>query len=234
MAAQWHSVTVDRSTMQCYVSTPTGSGPFPAIVVIHHAGGVDGFTKGMADRFASVGYVAIAPELYHREDPDNTDHPLVRMQRLRDANIVPDVKAAFEHLRSLAGVRSDRIGIAGFCMGGRVAYLMATHIPELSAAVVFYGGNIMMPWGEGPAPFERTENIPCPLLGLFGEEDANPSPTDVEKLDSELTRLGKEHEFHSYEGAGHAFMNDAGPMYRMHAADGAWATCVVWLKKHLR
>ena len=117
---------------------------------------------------------------------------------------------------------------------GRVAYLVAAHSPELKAAVVFYGGNIMAPWGEGPAPFDLSERIRCPVLGLFGEEDGNPNPTDVAKLDAELTRLGKAHEFHSYPGAGHAFMNEDRPSYRPEAARDAWTKCVAWFERHLK
>ena len=234
MAGRWDNVTVDGSTMRCYVSAPTGSGPFAAVVVIQHAGGVDGFIQTMTDRFAAAGYVAVAPDLYHREDPNNSDDALTRMGRLRDGSIVPDVNAAIEHLKGLPNARADRIGITGFCMGGRVAYLMATHSPDLRAAVVFYGGNIMVPWGQGPPPFDRSERIQCPLMGLFGEEDANPSPADVAKIDAELTRLGKAHEFHSYPGAGHAFMVEGRPSYRQHVAEDAWAKCLGWFQRYLK
>jgi len=192
MTARWDALTVDGETMRCYVAVPAGEGPFAAVVVIQHAGGVDEFVQEMCGRFAAAGYVAIAPELYHRQDPDSGEDMLTRMGRLRDVEVVSDVNAAIEHAARMPEVAPRRIGIAGFCMGGRVAYLMATHVPSLRAAVVFYGGNIMAPWGEGPAPFDRSESIACPLLGLFGEQDTNPSPADVAKLDAELTRLGKQ------------------------------------------
>jgi carboxymethylenebutenolidase len=202
-------------------------------VVIQHAGGVDDFIQTLTDRFGAAGYVGFAPELYHREDPNSSDDALTRMGRLRDANIVLDVNAAIEHLKSLPNVRDDRIGITGFCMGGRVAYLMATHNRDLRAAAVFYGGNIMVPWGEGPPPFDGTERIQCPVMGLFGEDDANPNPADVAKLDAELSRLGKVHEFHSYSGAGHAFMNEGRPSYRQDAAEDAFSKCLAWFERHL-
>lgn len=234
MAGRWDTVRVDGGTMRCYVADPGGSGPSPAVVMIQHAGGVDSFIQTMTDRVAEAGYIGIAPDLYHREDPNTSDDALTRMGRLRDANIVQDVNAAIEHVKSLLDVRADRIGITGFCMGGRVAYLMAAHSAELSAAVVFYGGNVMVPWGEGPAPFDLSERIGCPVLGLFGEADANPNPADVAKLDAELTRLGKQHEFHSYAGAGHAFMNEDRPSYRPEAAADAWQKCLAWFGRHLK
>jgi carboxymethylenebutenolidase len=231
--ARWDVLTIDGSNMRCYVSAPDDTGRHPGLIVCQHAPGVDSFIQTMCDRFAAEGYVAVAPDLYHREDPNNTDDPLTRMGRLRDANIVRDISAAYAHLKALPNVAADRTGITGFCMGGRVAYLMATHLRGLRAVIVFYGGNIMVPWGDGPAPFERTAHIEAPMLGLFGEEDTNPSPADVAKIDAELTRLGKAHEFHMYPGAGHAFMNWERPSYRQHAADDAWPRCLAWFKRHL-
>lgn len=233
MAARWDTVDVDGSPMGCYVSAPEGAGPFPSLVVIQHAGGVDEFVRAMADRFAAAGYLVVSPELYHRQDPESGEDPLTRMGRLRDAEVVADVNAAVEHTKGLAEADAGRMGITGFCMGGRVAYLMAAHNRSLRAAVVFYGGNIMVPWGEGPAPFELSERIECPVLGLFGQEDANPSPDDVAKLDAELTRLGKAHEFHSYPGAGHAFMHFQRESYREEAAEDAWRRCLGWFQRYL-
>jgi carboxymethylenebutenolidase len=233
MAGRWDTIDVDGA-MRCYVTEPSGSGPFPAVVVIQHAGGVDEFVRTMTDRVAEAGFAGIAPDLYHRDDPKSSDDPLTRMGRLRDTNIVRDVQAAISHISTLGNVRADRIGITGFCMGGRVAYMVAEHSPELKAAVVFYGGNIMRPWGEGPAPFELSDRIGCPILGLFGEDDGNPNPEDVAKLDAELTQLGKEHEFHSYAGAGHAFMSEGRPSHRPEAADDAWRRCVDWFSHYLK
>ena len=232
MAGRWDTLHVDGS-MRCYVTDPAGTGPFPAVVVIMHAGGVDEFVRTMTDRIAEAGFVGLAPDLYHREDPNSSDDPLTRMGRLRDANIVRDVQAAIAHLGTLPNVRAGRTGITGFCMGGRVAYLMAAHSPELKAAVVFYGGNTMRPWGEGPAPFDLSERIGCPVLGLFGEEDGNPNPADVAKIDAELTRLGKPHEFHSYAGAGHGFMAEGRPNHRLEAAEDAWRRCTGWFDRFL-
>ena len=233
MPARWDTLTVDGETMRCHVAVPAGEAPFPAVIVIQHAGGVDAFVQEMCGRFAAAGYVAIAPELYHRQDPDSGEDMLTRMGRLRDVEVVSDVNAAIEHAGRTPEVAPDRIGIAGFCMGGRVAYLIATHVQSLRAAVVFYGGNIMIPWGEGEAPFDRSERIACPILGLFGEQDTNPSPADVAKLDAELTKLGKPHDFHSYAGVGHAFMVSTRPGYRQDVADEAWGECLGWLRSHL-
>ena len=234
MPSRWDTVAVDQGAMRCYTSTPDGAGPHPAVIVMQHAGGVDDFVRTMSDRLAAGGYLALAPDLYHREEPNSSDDAMTRMGRLRDANIVRDVNAAIEHVRGLREAQADRIGITGFCMGGRVTYLMAARNRDLKAAAIFYGGNIMAPWGEGPAPFDLSDQISCPVLGLFGEEDSNPNPADVAKLDAELARLGKLHEFHSYPGAAHAFMNEGRPSYREAAALDAWARCLGWFARHLK
>jgi carboxymethylenebutenolidase len=143
------------------------------------------------------------------------------------------VNATVEFLKGHHAVEADRLGIVGFCMGGRVAYLMAAVQPAFKAAADYYGGNIMVPWGDGPVPFERTADISCPLIGFFGEADANPSPADMKKLDAELTRHGKAHEFHSYPGADHAFMNHRGPRYHAQADHDSWPRMLAFFGKHL-
>jgi carboxymethylenebutenolidase len=219
--------------MRCYISGP-GAGRSPAVIVAQHAGGVDDFICGMCDRFAEAGFVAVASDLYHREEPGSADDPMTRMGRLRDDQIVRDMDAAVAHAKTLAEVDGERLGVTGFCMGGRVAYLMAASSSAFSAAIVFWGGSIMNAWGAGPAPFALTDRIGCPVLGLFGEDDPNPNPADVAKIDAEMTRFGKAHEFHSYPGAGHAFMNERRPSYRPEATADAWRRSVEWFDRHLK
>jgi len=119
-------------------------------------------------------------------------------------------------------------------MGGRFAFLHAANHPALRAAVVFHGGNILVAREGLPSPFEQARNIRAPVLGLFGSEDENPSPADVQKIDAELTRLGKAHEFHSFAGAGHAFLNFTRPtVFREAQSKEAWAKCLAWLDRYL-
>jgi carboxymethylenebutenolidase len=102
------------------------------------------------------------------------------------------------------------------------------------AAGVFYGGNIMKSWGDGPTPFSLTANIAAPVIGFFGVDDQNPSTADVHKIDAELTRFGKPHEFHMYDGAGHAFLNFMNAeRYREAPAKDAWDKMLAFLGKHL-
>jgi carboxymethylenebutenolidase len=233
MADVGERLQVDGNDMQLFVSVSGGSGPFPAVVVIQHQGGLDAFVQEMTQRIAQAGYVGVAPELYHRDGPDCQDDGPTRRARLQDVNVIKDVNATVDFLHAHDGVDSERLGIVGFCMGGRAVYLMSAVNPSFKVAADYYGGNIMVPWGDGPSPFERTAEIQCPLIGLFGEADGNPSPADMRKLDAELTKHGKIHEFHSYPGANHAFMNARGDRYHAEAAQDSWPKTLAFFEKHL-
>src|SRR5262245_18883819 len=193
--------------MNLFVSQPDGDGPFPAVVLIQHQNGVDKFMDEMTERIGAAGYFGVTPDLYHRDSPDCKDDGPTRRGRLRDHSIISDVNATVEILKSHRLVNAGKVGIVGFCLGGRVAYLMAAANASFGAAVSYYGESIFNAWGDGSTPFERTAEIHCPIQGHFGEIDKNPSLEDMRKLVAVLTKHGKAHEFHSYAGANHAFMD---------------------------
>ena len=230
---RWETIESGGHSMRVYLAVPSGKRTASAVVVAQHGPGVDRFIEDRVDRLAEHGYVAAAPDLYHRQPQDGAE-VMTRIGRLRDPEIVIDVDATVEHVRRLPDLQVADIGVTGFCMGGRVAYLMAASNPDLKAAGVFYGGNIMKPWGDGPSPFEQTPRISCPIIGFFGDEDANPSPADVKTIDAELDRLGKPHEFHSYANAGHAFLNFTNPaVYREAPARDAWQKLLAFFDQRL-
>jgi carboxymethylenebutenolidase len=233
MTIRWDTITVNGQTMRVYVGVPSGARRAPGVLVAQHGAGVDGFIQDVVNRLFRQGYVAAAPELYHRQPPDTKDNP-TRIGMLRDGEIVADMNATAAHLKTLREPAVGPIGIVGFCMGGRVAYLMAAANSEIRACAVFYGGNIFKAWGAPPTPFERTQDITCPMIGFFGVEDTNPSPEDVAKIEAGLTRLGKPHEFHVYDNAGHAFQNflDAA-RYRSRPARGSWSEMLAFFAEHL-
>ncbi len=234
MADRWEPVQVDGQPMRAFVASPDGPGPFAAIVVIMHGPGVDAFVEEMTRRVAAAGYVGIAPDLYHRQDASAEIPVMDRVRALRDEEIIRDVNATVSHLSDQSSVRADRTGIMGFCMGGRVVYMMAAVNPAFRAAAAFYGGNTMVAMGDGPSPFQRLADTVCPVLGFFGEDDGNPSPEDMKKLDDELTRHGKAHEFHSYPGTGHGYMNfNNESMHREDAARASWEITLAFLERHL-
>lgn len=220
MTIRWETTQVDGSAMRIYVAEPDRPGPHPGVLVAQHAGGVDYQIQDVVHRLNREGYVVAAPELFHRQPADMD--PAKRTGALQDREILADLNATIAHLKTLR-VSVGPLGIVGFCMGGRVSYLAATAIRDIKAAAVFYGGNIFRALGDGPSPFERSSGIQCPVIGFFGADDANPSPEDVRKIDAELTRLKKWHEFHTYLGAGHAFQNFQTERYRERAARGSWA-----------
>lgn len=227
------TVPVDNTAMALHTAWPEGDGPFPALVVIMHAGGVDTFVQAMVSRLVDAGYFVAAPDLYHRLD-SRQGGMMDKLGQLRDPGVIADVNATVDYLRGHSLVDDSRLGIIGFCMGGRVSYLMAALNPYLRASVAYYGGNIMVPWGEGESPFSLSHQLQCPLLFHFGGDDTNPSPDDMVKLDQELTRLGKEHQFYAYEGAGHAFMNFNNPeRHRKNAAETSWPRTLDFLSQYL-
>ena len=227
---------VNGHPMDMYASVPGGSGPFPAVVIAFHVGGMDEFDRTMADRLAEEGYIAVVPDLFHRLSEEVMSGPrLGRLEHLSDPEIIADVNTAVDFLQSHAAVDNDRLGITGFCMGGRVVWLMAAVSSAFKAAVPYYGGNIMVPWGAATEPpFDLSKDIDCPMLFHFGGADANPSPDDQVKLDAELTRLGKPHQFYSYDGAGHAFMDFTGERFHKEAAETSWPRTLEFFANHLK
>ena len=230
--AQWDRIEVEGTPMRLYVGTPSLGRAFPAVIVVHHGPGVDKFIEDRVETLAQQGYLAIAPDLYHRQT--EAGDPLTRIGRLRDPEVISDVNAAVNYARRLKDTQLGDVGIIGFCMGGRVAYLMAASKPVFKAAGVFYGGDIMKAWGPGPTALELTPYVHCPIAGFFGAEDANPSPADVDRISAQLDKYRKAHEFHRYPDAGHAFLNFTNPaFYREGPARDAWDKLVAFLKRNL-
>lgn len=232
MTARWETATVNGEQMRVYVGIPQRDGPVPAVVIAHHGPGLDEAIQDVAHRLYREGYAVAAPDLFHRI-PAGTEM-MASIGLLRDEEIVADMNAAVALLKA-KDIGISRFGVTGFCMGGRVAYLMACANPEFKAAAVFYGGGILKQWGDSPSPFDRSADIQCPVIGFFGSEDTNPSPGDVRKIDAELTRLGKWHEFHMYNDTQHAFQNFLNrDRYRERAARASWEELLAFFTLYLK
>jgi len=226
--------------VQAYLAGPSEAGRRGGVVVIHHMPGWDRATKEITRRFAELGYDAILPNLYWREAPDAAPDDAAATVRAQggvpDERLVGDVAGAAEHLRSLPS-SDGRVGVIGYCSGGRQSVLAACNV-ELDAAVDCYGAYVT---GTPPADFplkitnivDQLPDLRCPLLGLFGNEDSSPSPAHVDELEQILSRLGKPHEFHRYDDAGHAFFNTDRPAYRPVAAADGWARITAFYGTHL-
>jgi carboxymethylenebutenolidase len=219
--------------MSVYVAVPEGTAPFPSVIVMFHRAGIDAFTKDRVDRLAAAGFAAAAPDLFHRIDggAENPD----ALTLLRDAGVLADTAATAEHLIRGGIAAADRMAILGHCMGGRAAFVGASSTPYFRAAVIHYCGNMFKPWGEGgPSAFDRLSSLKASVIGFFGNDDKNPSPTDVDRIDAELTKLGVRHEFHRYEGAAHAFQNFVRPeQHRPKQAEDSWAKALAFLKREI-
>jgi carboxymethylenebutenolidase len=234
MKIYWEKVTVDNSPMGLFVAQPDGSGPLPAIVVIQNQDGVRQFTQEMTQRFAEAGYVGIAPQLYHREGEPNTPEETANFKNYRrDSNVINDINATIDFLRGCGNVDASRLGIVGFCMGGRVAFLMAAASRSFKAAVDFYGGGVYSKWGDRPAPSELAGDLSCPIQGHFGELDKNPPPDEMRTIDAELRRLGKEHEFFFYADAPHGFNRSGWKGYKAVHDKTSWARTLGFFGKHV-
>jgi carboxymethylenebutenolidase len=214
--------------MALYLGVPKRDQPGPAIVLMYHRGGIDGFTKLVVEKLADSGYLVAVPDVYHRA-PSGIP-AAERKNFLKDSEIVADVEATIAVLRERADVDTNKLVVMGHCMGGRMALLVASSVPIFCGAVVYYGGGVMRAWGESPPPFDMLKNIRCPVIGFFGNEDKNPSSEDVNRIDEKLTRHGIAHEFHRYERVGHGFQNPShdSPDERA-AAEDAWAKTFAFL-----
>jgi len=218
--------------MTCFLARPKDAARAPAVLVIQEAFGVNGHIQDVTRRVAAEGYVALAPDLYWRAGKQRTvpydqiGEAIALMQGVSDQDIVADVGNAIAYLERQPFVRADRIGITGFCMGGRVAYLAACELPEkIKAAAPFYGGGI---------PIDKTAKLRSPVLAFFGEKDAFIPLDSVEQLKAELKRTGKQAEVVVYPGADHGFFCDERASYQAEAARGSWDRLKRFFATHLQ
>ncbi len=236
------SVKTPDGTMSAHVARPKGlSAKLPAVIVVQEAFGLNRNIQEIAERIAAEGYHAVAPNFYYREGGTAVGYGELQqaiglMGRWTDAQIVADVRATVAALESDGGVRADRIGITGFCMGGRVSYLAACEVPAIRAAVPFYGGGIAgQQFGPGAAaPVSRTAKMRAAIQLHFGENDSYIPPSAVEEIRQALVREKKDYEIHVYKGAGHGFFCRERADYNEEAAKLAWERTKGFFKKQLQ
>jgi carboxymethylenebutenolidase len=216
--------------IEAYLAVPdNGASTGGSVVVIHHMPGYDSSSKEIVRKFAANGYAAVMPNLYYREAPGASPDDAAATARANggvpDERLVGDVAGAADYLRALEG-SNGKVGVIGYCSGGRQSFLAACSMP-LDAAVDCYGAFIMstppanMPLKAHPIA-NLAPGLSCPLLGLFGADDQFPTPEETAELSKVLDEHGKPHEFHTYDGAGHAFFAVDRPAYRPEAANDGW------------
>ena len=227
-------------SVPAYVARPSEGSPHPGLLLVHGIHGYEEHMKDMARRYAALGYAAIVPALYSRDGflavVEEADLGLARdaLNVRPNAQTVGDLQGSLDFLRASPHV-SQRIGLVGFCSGGRLGLVFASSGVRLDVFVNFYSNGLFQPTSVNPTPpGELAAGLGCPMLALFGEEDTNPSPGDVARLREVLEQEDKTVEFVSYKGAGHAFMSDTRESYRPEAAQMAWGRCLEWLSRYLK
>jgi len=208
--------------------TPAGKGPFPAVIVIQEWWGLDEWVKGQARALAKESYVALAVDLYRGKVTSNPDEAHQLMNGLPPDRAMRDLKAAITYLKGRADVKKDRVGVIGWCMGGRYSLALATEEPGLAAVVAYYGAP-----PTDPAAIAR---IKAPVMGNYGALDEGPSPEQVGAFATAMKSAGKPVDVKIYEGAPHAFANPNNPWkgYREAAARDAWTRTTAFFAKHLK
>ena len=231
--------------MPAYLARPEVTGRYPALVVVHEGFGPVEHIDDVCRRFANVGFLALAPNLYHRvgaPDPTDFDDVLATTFGLPDAEAVADLAAAAALLCADPEC-NGRVGVIGFCSGGRQALLLACSDAAPDAAVDCWGGFVTTAnfdeerstESRPTPPIDLVERLACPLYAVVGEDDANPSPAVADELRRRLTAAGKQFEVEVFEGAGHAFFADyRTDFYREGPAHELWPTLVAFLERHLR
>jgi carboxymethylenebutenolidase len=208
-----------------YLAIPD-SGNGPGLIVIQEWWGLVDHIKEVCDRFASEGFVALAPDLYHGKTTKSPDEAGKLMMAMRIDEAEKDLRAAADYLAIQDSTTSEKIGVVGFCMGGALALYTATKNPKIGACVVFYGGH--------PKVKPDLPNLQAPMLGLYADRDDFVTPDSVRELERKLKDLGKKVEVKIYPDADHAFFNDARPeVYNAGAAADAWQRTVEFLRKNL-
>ena len=235
------SSTVQLNTsdgkMETYVAQPKDGGTYPGVVVIQEAFGVNSHIKKVTERIGAEGYVAAAPDIFHREAEriipySEMPKAIATMQRVVDSKAMEDVGAAIAHLKSQSNVKSGSIGVIGFCMGGRFTYLAAAHHnKDVKCAVPFYGGGISM---GNPSPLSRTGEIKCPMYLFFGAKDPLIPLDQVNQIKAELTAKKVPFQMEIYPEPGHGFFCDDRGGYHEASAKDAWQKTKAFLAQHLK
>jgi carboxymethylenebutenolidase len=224
-------VSVDGKTMGAYMARPADGPPRPAVLVYMEIFGVNAHIRDVADRVAREGYVALAPDFFHRTGPgveygyDQTGmtEGIKLLGQLKADEIVADGRAAMSFLKRQNFAQGDKIGAMGFCVGGHVTYLTACEL-NIKAAASFYGGGIAGAQGFGgqPSTIGRTSKIGGKIICLYGAKDAHIPLTQVDAVRAELEKHKIRHEVVVYPNADHGFFCDQRASYDKASADDAW------------
>ena len=221
-----------------YRAMPASGGPFPVMLVIQEIFGVHEYIKDVCRRFAKLGYYAIAPDLFARQgDATKADIPTIRTQivpKVPDAQVMSDLDATTAFAAASGAADVARLGITGFCWGGRIVWLYAAHTDRLKAGVAFYGilGGAASPPSELKPrnPVDVAGALKAPVLGLYAGKDDNIPMPIIDQMQAELKAAGSPSHIEVFPDVPHGFHADYRPTYREEAATEAWAKAQAWFK----
>jgi carboxymethylenebutenolidase len=230
-------VKVADGEMPVYFAKPANAQNAPVILVAMEVFGLHEYIRDVTRRLAKLGAFAVAPDYYFRKGVDltkiaNTAELMPIVNAKPDTELMSDLDATVAWAKSEGG-DTNRLGIIGFCRGGRTVWLYSAHNGNLKAGVAFYGSLVDPPAQKAIWPKSATESAPevkAPVLGLYGEADQGISVAQVEAMKAALQAAGKKAEFKIYPAAPHGFHADYRPSYRKDAADDAWSQLSAWFK----
>ena len=208
-----------------YLATPP-SGSGPGVIVIQEWWGLVPHIKEVADRLASEGFVALAPDLYNGKTATEPDEAGKLMMELDIDAAARDMSGAVDYLIALDAATGEKAGCVGFCVGGGLSMYLASHNANIGACVIYYG---VLPMAQAD-----NANIQAPILGHYADNDDFLKVDAVRELESSLKGIGKEVQFHIYDGTEHAFFNDSRPdVYKAEAAKQSWERTLAFFRQHL-
>lgn len=212
--------------LRAYVARPAGEGPFPVVIMIHEFFGLNESIVGKAEGLAQEGYLVIAPDTFRGSTTDWIPRAVYQVVTSDPAQVNADLDSVYAWLESQPEVSANKIGIAGFCYGGRASLLYSLHNNRIAATVIFYGSSETNP--------EVLKNLPGPVLGIFGGADQSIPLDQVRALESGLEQAGIPHEISIYEGQPHAFVTDIDSIRAGGAQGQAWAQMLTFLEENLK
>jgi len=238
LAAGEVKIPVSDGEIPAYRAMPAKGGRFPVVLVVQEIFGVHEHIKDLCRRFAKEGYLAIAPELYARQGDVSkmTDYKQIFAEvvsKVPDAQVMSDLDAAVAWAGKSGAGDTSRVGITGFCWGGRVVWLYAAHSATLKAGVAWYGRLSGETTPLQPKyPLDVVAELEAPVLGLYGGQDQGIPLADVEKMRTALAAAKNPSEIVVFPDAGHGFNADYRPSYRAEDAKEGWRRCLAWFRKH--
>lgn len=212
--------------VRAYVAKPQGEGPFPAVIMIHEFFGLNESIVGKADLLAEEGYLVVAPDTFRGSTTSWIPRAIYQVITADQTDVNADLDSVYAWLESQSDAAQDRVGVAGFCYGGRASLLYSLHNDRLAATVIFYGLSETDP--------EVLRNLPGPVLGIFGGADQSIPLSEVDVFEKGLVAAGVPHQISVYEGQPHAFVQDAAGIKAGGAQAEAWNEVLTFLEENLK